>query len=197
MRIRSFTALLAVAGVAYAADSTSGDFYNAIRENNLARLKSLTASGAGANSRDARGSTPLMHAAAIGSLEAMKILLQAGADVNAKNGLDTTALIWGALDPAKVRILVEAGANVNARSRLGRTPLLVAASRPGSADAIRLLLSKGADSKVADVRGSKPLIEAARVDDIEMMRLLLNAPANINAGGFVGETALSLATGHA
>jgi ankyrin repeat protein len=195
--IRSFAVLLTLTGLAYAADVTSRDFYNAIRENDLARLKSITASGADVNLRDARGSTPLMHAAAVGSLDAMKILLKAGADVNAKNGLDTSALIWGALDPAKVRLLVEAGADVNARSRLGRTPLLVAAGRPDSADAVRLLLSKGANSKVADVRGSTPLVEAARVDDIDMLRLLLNAPVNINAGGLVGAAALSLAAGHA
>src|SRR5713226_2238761 len=129
---RSFVLLLTLTGIVYAGDVTSRDFYSAIRENDLARLKSITASGADVNLRDARGSTPLMHAAAVGSLEAMKFLLKAGADVNAKNGLDATALIWGALDPAKVRLLVNAGANVNARSKLGRTPLLVAASRPGS-----------------------------------------------------------------
>jgi ankyrin repeat protein len=195
--IRSLAMLATLAGLAYGGDVTSRDFYSAIRENNLARLKEMIASGADVNLRDGRGSTPLMNAAAVGSLEAMKLLLKAGADVNAKNGLDTTALIWGALDPAKVRLLVEAGAAVNVRSKLGRTPLLVAAGRPGSGEAVRLLLSKGADSKVADVRGSTPLVEAARVDDIDMLRLLMSAPVNINAGGFVGMTALNLAVGHA
>src|SRR5467141_3601151 len=124
-----------------AADVTSRDFYNAIRQSDLGKLKQMTASGSDVNLRDGRGSTPLMHAAAIGSLEAMKILLKAGADVNAKNGLDATALIWAASDTGKVRLLVEAGAGVNARSKIGRTPLLVAAGSPGSADSVRLLLS--------------------------------------------------------
>jgi ankyrin repeat protein len=35
------------------------------------------------------------------------------------------------------------------------------------------------------------------VNDIDALRLLLNAPVNINAGGFIGMTALNLATGHA
>src|SRR5712691_7664515 len=145
--IRLLAILLALTGLTYAADVTSRDFYSAIRENDLARLKSITASGADVNLRDARGSTPLMHAAAIGSLEAMQLLLKAGADVNAKNGLDTTALIWGASDPAKVRLLVDAGAGVNARSKIGRTPLVIAAGSPGSIESVRLLLSKGADPK--------------------------------------------------
>src|SRR5467141_1602966 len=139
--IRSFAILLALTGLTYAADVTSRDFYSAIRENDLGRLKLMTLSGPDVNLRDARGSTPLMHAAAIGSLEAMKLLLKAGADVNAKNGLDATALIWAASDTGKVRLLVEAGAGVNARSKIGRTPLLVAAGSPGSADSVRLLLS--------------------------------------------------------
>jgi ankyrin repeat protein len=129
--IRPFAFCLLLTGLVQGADVTSRDFYNAIRQNDLAQLKKLTASGADVNLRDSRGSTPLMHAAAIGSIEAIKMLLDGGADVNAKNGLDATALIWSALDPAKARLLVSAGANVNARSKVGRTPLLVAAGRPG------------------------------------------------------------------
>ncbi|HUQ93027.1 MAG TPA: ankyrin repeat domain-containing protein [Bryobacteraceae bacterium] len=193
---RSFSTLFALAsGIACGAEITSRDFYAAIRTNDLAALKTLAASPS-VDIRDTRGSTPLMHAAAIGSIEAMKLLVAAGADVNAKNGLDTTALIFAALDPAKIRVLVEAGAEVNVASKLKRTPLLVAAGRPGSVDAVRLLLAKGADTKVADVRGNTPVLEAARVDDIEMLRLLLEHPAELNAGDFIGMTALGWAAGH-
>src|ERR1700686_1076712 len=104
--IRSCALLLALTGLVYAGDVTSRDFYIAIRENDLALLKAMTASAAAVNLRDPRGATPLMHAAAVGSVEAMKLLLKAGADVNAKNGLDTTALLGGALDQAKVKLLV-------------------------------------------------------------------------------------------
>src|ERR671927_265729 len=44
--------------------------------------------------RDRRGATPLMHAAAFGDLETMKLLLDAGADVNARNDSNGTALLW-------------------------------------------------------------------------------------------------------
>ena len=124
------------------------------------------------------------------------ILLKAGAAVNAKNGLDTTALIWGALDTAKVRLLVDAGADVNARSKVGRTPLLVAASRPGSADAVRLLLAKGANPKIADVRGSTPLSEAARLNDLDTMKALLtNQPVDCEGAADRGPQIL-LRPGH-
>ena len=44
------------------------------------------------NAADSRGTTPLMYAASIGSADAIQLLLAAGADVNAANGLvfDTT-----------------------------------------------------------------------------------------------------------
>ena len=92
-----FLTLLTAAASLCAAEPTSRDWYQAIRQNQLTELKSMASSPAALKVRDARGSTPLMYAAAIGSAEAVKILLEAGAEVNAKNGLDVTALIYGAL----------------------------------------------------------------------------------------------------
>ena len=54
--------------------------------------------------RDAKGATPLMHTAAFGSSRAMKLLLDNGAIVNAKNNFDATALLWAAGDPVKARM---------------------------------------------------------------------------------------------
>src|SRR5437667_2258748 len=60
-----------------------------------------------------------MMASRTGNVEAMKVLLDRGADVNAKEALrGTTALMWAAAEthPAAVQLLVEHGANVSARS---------------------------------------------------------------------------------
>ena len=52
--------------------SSSDAFYAAIRANDLAGLRSLLAKGADPNAADPRGgSTPLMHAASVGSLESL------------------------------------------------------------------------------------------------------------------------------
>ncbi len=179
--------------LAAAAEPTSKDWYQAIRENNLAALQSMARSKPALNVTDSRGTTPLMQAAAVGSVDAVKLLLDAGAAVNAHNGLEVTPLIYGALEPAKVKMLVAAGANVNAQSKLGRTPLIVAAMRPGASQTLRLLLSKGADPKAADATGGTALVEAARANDLESVRLLLEHPVNIDAGDRFGFPALTYA----
>ena len=54
------------------------------------------------------GATPLMHSAAVGSVEAMKLLLDSGANANATNAAGATALMWAATDIEKVRLLLVA-----------------------------------------------------------------------------------------
>src|SRR6185503_14417474 len=127
---RAIICLITVA--AFAAPNPSDDFYNTIRSNDLTRLRTLISNKANIDIKDRRGATPLMYAAAVGSIDAVKALLAAGADVKAKNAFDVTALMWGVTNPEKVRLLLDAGADVNARSKQGRTPLLIAASNAGS-----------------------------------------------------------------
>ena len=57
-------------------------FYQAIRSNDLAALRTLIAAE-GVNARDGLGQTPLMLASAFGSLDAVRALLAAGADARA------------------------------------------------------------------------------------------------------------------
>src|SRR6266851_6233362 len=138
--------LCALAVTALAAGASSDDFYKAIRANDLPQLKTLISKG-DVSVRDRHGTTPLMYAAAVGSVDAVKALLAVGADVKAKNSFDATALMWSTTNLEKVRLLVDAGADVNARSKQGMTPLLIAASNPGSVEVVRLLLAKGANLK--------------------------------------------------
>src|SRR6266481_9175697 len=117
--------------------------------------------------RDRRGSTPLMHAAAFGNLNTLKLMIDAGADVRARNNMDATALLWAAADPEKARLLIERGADVTAASRQGRTPLMVAAARKGGTAIVELLLSKGADVHAKDRLGDTALTLAARAGDLD------------------------------
>jgi ankyrin repeat protein len=161
-----------------AAQEPSNRFYEAIRANDIAGLRAgLKVSDV--NFRDQHGTTPLMYAAALGSLQAMKVLLQAGADLNAKNAFGATALMWCINQPDMVRLLVAKGVDVNARSKMGRTPLLLAASYGGNSEVVRLLLAKGAKVITRDNFEITPLIAATQANDLATVKLLLEQGADI------------------
>jgi hypothetical protein len=90
-----------------------------------------------------------------GTGEEVERAIRAGANVNAADGDDWTALHFAALhngDPSVVEILLENGANVNARDNDGDTPLMNAVlSR--RAKTIMLLLEHGADAGIPDNEG--------------------------------------------
>ncbi len=152
--------------------------FQAVRDNNLAFLqKHLDKTNI--DSRDDHGATLLMHAAAFGSLEEMRSLLAAKADVNARNAFDATALLWAARDPAKVSLLLAHGAEVNAQSKQGRTPLIVAAA--GSSESVRLLLARGADVQAHDAIGVTALMSAALAGDLESVQSLVEKGVDVNA----------------
>src|SRR5262249_17566827 len=79
----------------------------------------LLDAGADVNGRMLSDDTALMMAARTGNLATMKVLLDRGADVNAKEATrGTTALMWAVAErhPAAVQLLVDRGANVRAVS---------------------------------------------------------------------------------
>jgi hypothetical protein len=105
-----------------------------MRNNDLATLRRLIRES-GVKARDARGNSPRMYSAALGSLESMRLLLDVGADPNAANDFAATPLMWCADDAAKVRLLLSKSADANARSRLGRTPLTISAAYDDATEA--------------------------------------------------------------
>src|SRR5690348_7081614 len=101
--LKAFAMAVVLTPPAISADDGSR-LFQAIRNGDIAWVKAhLTP--AEIEVRDRRGATPLMHAAAFGNLETMKLLLDAGADVNAHNDFNATALLWAASDIDKARLL--------------------------------------------------------------------------------------------
>jgi len=121
-----------------------------------------------------------MHAAAFGNRDTLKLLIDAGADVRARNDMGATALLWAAADPERARLLIEHGADVTTVSKQGRTPLMAAAARKGGSAIVGLLLSKGADVHARDVIGNTALTLAARAGDLDTVKLLLAKGAEPN-----------------
>ncbi len=129
-------------------------------------------------------SSPIADAAMKGNREAVRTLIQQGADVNAAQGDGMSALHWAADkgDAELTELLVYAGANPGAVTRIGQYTPLHLASRAGSAAAVQALLKGGAkvDAKTS-VSGATPLHLAAAAGDPAVVTALLDAKADINA----------------
>jgi len=154
--------------------------------------KSLAADPSLATAADPAGSTMLMHAAYLGTIETVRALLDAGASVKAVNYRNATALHWAVSDAAKLKLLIEWGANVDAKSADGRTALHLAAMHPDGAARVALLLDAGANPNAKNLVGATPLM-AAVVSGLEHTRLMLDKGADVNARTGTGATALMAA----
>ena len=141
--------------------------YEAVQKGNVEQVKKLLEKGANPNSYyfgayDAREyyETPLlalMHYSKDDkqALEIMKVLINAGADVNARNRSYSTALHYN-YGIEKLKLLVQAGADVNARNMYGRTPLFGARD-----EKIKLYIKAGADVNARDYEGLSALFHAS------------------------------------
>jgi ankyrin repeat protein len=188
---------LCFAGFALGAGESHDKLYSAIRANDLRQMKALLDEGVSPNVEGPDGITPLMAAAEAGSLDAMKMLIERHAEVNARNAYGSTALILSATDAKKVRLLLDHGADANIAAQSGRTALIVAAFANPSAEVVRMLLSKGAKVDVMDQRKVTPMNAATFGNDTATIRALLDAAADINtADTFIGLTPLINASGN-
>ncbi len=127
----------------------------------------------------------LLDAAAAGQTEFVKSLLDSGANIESKNKVGATPLIFASVNGHNdiVKLLLDRGANVNAKTTTGITPLIAAASA-GDADVVKLLLEKGADVTAKDQQGRTALNMAEATGDAEVYALLRSvdkttAPASV------------------
>jgi ankyrin repeat protein len=104
-----------------------------------------------------------MWAARAGALDAMAALIDAGADVNARDDANNrwTPLLHAIHTHAApaVALLLDRGADANLPTPRGLTPLLMAADDPEPA-MVALLLAHGADARAEGPGGATPLTQA-------------------------------------
>jgi ankyrin repeat protein len=143
--------------------------------------------------------SPVADAAMNGDVEAVRALLQEGADVNAPQGDGMTALHWAAEAGSveMVGMLLYAGANVEGVTRLGGYTPLHLASKAGKDRVVARLLEAGADPSAYTTTGEvTPLHFAAASGSASTVEALLDHGADVNVTESVrGQTPLMLAAG--
>jgi ankyrin repeat protein len=162
---------------------------------NVPCMRLLLDRGAAVNVTNAAAATPLLRVAF--DYDKTRLLIDRGADVNARSALGNTALMLAArpVDSHRtVELLLSHGAEANATNNWGATALMAAAAG-GDAASVRLLLKHGAkaDAQPAmDPRsfiyggGRSALMWAAYRGELEIMKLLIDAGADVNGEGFLG-----------
>jgi len=158
----------------------------------LEAVKELAFAALDLNARDKNARvTALEQAVENGNTEIVRTLLLAGANVNAKNDNDATALMYlrDNASAALVRALVSAGAKVNARDESGGTALMNAAEEC-KAEVVKEVLEAGAKVDFADANGRTALMFAATNEDPQVTKLLIDAGADVNKKNQDGQTAL-------
>jgi ankyrin repeat protein len=111
---------------------------------------------------------PVADAAMKGDIEAVRVLLKAGAEVNAPQGDGMTALHWAAEtgNLQLANLLIFAGANLEAVTRVARyTPLLIAAEAAHGA-LVEALVEAGANVDARTVGGATALHVAGKAGDV-------------------------------
>ena len=159
----------------------------------------------------AEGAPLLTIAARAGSLDVMRFLIKAGADVNARTSTNETALMLAAyfhLDGTAgsmferhekaTHMLVESGANLE-NERYNYTPLAYAAYQ-GHDHIVRYLIERGANVNADAENGityvNTPLMMAAMQGHEKVTLLLLRAGADARIRVHGGHTARELAEKH-
>ena len=150
-----------------------------------AKVRLLLKQGADVNAAQGDGMTALHWAASHGDVDEARMLISAGARLDAvtRNG-NYTPLHLAAKggNVAAVRTLLDAGASASAKTSSGGALPLHLAAAQGNPDVLAALLDKGA---VVDARegawGQTPLMWAAAYNRLDALRTLIKRGADVSA----------------
>ena len=170
---------------------------NAVGEiNNADVLQAIIVLSANVNATNKWNETALEIALMKGNVNAVDILITAGADVNMSDSNSDTYLhnaVRMGCSAQALQAIVDHGADVNATNKWNQTAVALALMER-NVDAINVLLNVGADLNIADDDGDTCLHEAIRIDySKEMILSIIEHGANVNAANKQNLTALKMA----
>jgi len=170
------------------------DIHVAVRAGDVEKVEAALKGGAGVNSPDNWGRTPLIVALQQGKAQIVEILLDRGASVAATDAWGRTPLLVATQlkNTAAIRLLLEKKSDVNAANKNDITPL-ISAAQTGNQEAVSMLLRAGAAPDRADNLGWTALMWAVFRKDAAIAKLLLDYGADAAKVGRDKSTALEIA----
>jgi ankyrin repeat protein len=208
-RILRLTAI-ALGLVAFATPAFCGPIHDAARRGDVKKVKELLASDPKlVSDRDKNGDSPLHVAALHGQLEVAQALIDAGADVNAKNNyppflpddlnkeyrtrnLQDPVILLHSQAAEFTHELNTQGVTTN-ELKNGYTPLDLAEFANSHNKLVQLLVAHGANVNAQAASGATPLFWAVMRDQRDDAKFLLDHGANPNLPDAYGDTILDSA----
>ena len=160
-------------------------------------VKLLLEKGANTECYNPVGCTPLIIASN-GNYEICELLIQNGADVNARrtkgSNKDWTSLMYASYDSKLdiMNLLLENGALIDIRTPSLHSAYLIAAQY-GTPDAVEFLINNGAELNCTDSDGDSALICAAKNEQTDNIKLLIEYGVDINIRNKDGKRAIDYA----
>ncbi|MCX6877439.1 MAG: ankyrin repeat domain-containing protein [Verrucomicrobia bacterium] len=159
-------------------------------------VKVLIAHQAKVNAVHPTGVRPLHVAVINGDLATIRLLVEHGAEVNAVDKNGRPALHGATWSDEIFNLLLERGADPKLEAADGTTTLHMAC-QDGSSTLVAKLLLLHPDVDAWDREEYTPLLNAAEVGRVDLLKLLVAAGANLKAVPKSGRNALCLAAGSA
>jgi ankyrin repeat protein len=152
--------------------------------------------GADIHKTNESGKTVLRQAVRYRKQELIEQLIQRGADFRAVDKRGETVLF--SAKGEQLIYFLKAGLDINQQNNAGKTPLLEGLSRYTNdmsifAGRVKTLLENGADPNIPNNRGFTPLMRAAHSGMDDVVGLLVNGGADLDAQDKHGRSALMLA----
>nr|XP_046182467.1 histone-lysine N-methyltransferase EHMT2-like isoform X5 [Oncorhynchus gorbuscha] len=167
----------------------------AIVNNHVEVTRYLVQSGACVYHIEEDGYTGLHHAAKLGSLDIVTLLLETGqVDINAQDSGGWTPIIWAAEHKhiKVIRALLHRGADVTLKDK-EMNACLHWASFAGCVTIAEMVLNAGCPLSSVNMHGDTPLHIASREGFLDCVTLFLSRGADIDIVNREGDTPLSLA----
>ncbi|KAJ9457220.1 hypothetical protein DIPPA_23260 [Diplonema papillatum] len=142
--------------------------------------------------QDHCNASALSAASASGCAKLVRLLINAGAQLELRNNYGDTALIRACSEEGReevVKELIKANAEVDAADQNGKTCLMRACGLDGPA-VVQILIEAKAQLNLQDDMGETALIQACGADKVNIVQQLLKSKVDVNVRDKEGRTAL-------